>query len=72
MTLLPAYSPLAPFAVVIVALDDDPILRYVGNVVAEPGAPINSIDPHSIRIGEAVRVTFETVGDVALPRWIRA
>ena len=70
--LLAAYAELAPYLVVVVTLDEDPTLRMVGNLVSEPGAPINSVDPASVRIGEAVRVAFEQVDDVTLPRWVRA
>ena len=46
--LLPAYAELAPYNVVVVTLDEDPMIRLVGNVVAEEGAPINSVDPSTI------------------------
>ncbi len=69
--LLPAYSALAPYNVIVVELDENPKVRFVGNLVAAPGAPINSVDPHSIEIGEPVRVVFEKVDDVTLPRWAR-
>ena len=71
--LLPAYAALAPYNVVVVALDEDPTLRLVGNLVATAGGPINEVDPATIRIGEPVRVVFDHVADdIALPRWIRA
>ncbi|MEP6626045.1 MAG: OB-fold domain-containing protein [Acidimicrobiia bacterium] len=70
--LLPAYAELAPYNAVIVALDDNPAIRFVGNLVANADAPINEIDPATITIGEPVRVVFTTVDDVALPRWVRA
>lgn len=70
--LLPAYAELAPYNVVVVELDEDPDLRMVGNLVDAQGAPINSVDPHAIEIGEPVRVAFEQVSDeVFLPRWMR-
>jgi hypothetical protein len=70
--LLPAYQELAPYNVVVVELDEDPTLRMVGNLVAGVGEPINSVDPATIEIGEAVRVTFDRLTDeVALPRWVR-
>jgi uncharacterized OB-fold protein len=69
--LLPAYQALAPYNVVTVALDEDPRLRLVGNLVARPDGPINEIDPATIRIGAPVRVVFQQVGDVFLPRWMR-
>jgi len=70
--LLPAYAELAPYNVITVALDEDPTLRLVGNLIAAPEAAINSVDSTTIRIGEPVRVVFQLIDDVALPRWLRA
>ncbi len=70
--LLPAYTDLAPYNVILVELDEDPLVRVVGNLVREAGAPINSVDPHTINIGETVQVVFDVpVNGIALPRWIR-
>lgn len=69
--LLPAYAQLAPFNVIVVALDENPSLRLVGNLVASPDGPINEVDPGTIRIGDPVRVVFQRVEDVCLPRWMR-
>jgi len=69
--LLPAYAAVAPYNVITVSLEEDPGLRLVGNLVARPDGPINEIDPASIAIGESVRVVFQQVDDVHLPRWIR-
>ena len=71
--LLPAFMPFAPYPVVVVELDDHAGVRMVGNLVAAPGAAVNSVDPAGIEIGMAVRVSFETVAEgVALPRWVPA
>jgi uncharacterized protein len=70
--LLPAYSALAPYNVIVVALDEDPKIRMVGNLVRSPSGELNEIDPSSIEIGEPVRVVFHVVEDVTLPRWVRA
>jgi len=70
--LLPAYQTLAPYNVITVALEEDPSLRLVGNLVARPDGPINEVDPSTIRVGEPVRVVFQQVEDVVLPRWLRA
>ena len=70
--LLPAYQAVAPYNVITVALDDDPKLRLVGNLVARADGPINEVDPSTIRISEPVRVVFQQVEDVFLPRWMRA
>ncbi|MFF0202559.1 Zn-ribbon domain-containing OB-fold protein [Streptomyces sp. NPDC005017] len=65
--LLPGYAERAPYPVVIVELADAPRVRLVGNLVAAPGAPIDSLDPRLIRIGARVRVSF--TGD-GLPQWL--
>jgi len=69
--LLPAYQELAPYNVVTVTLAEDPSLRLVGNLVVRPDGPINEVDPATIRIGDPVRVVFQRVEDVYLPRWMR-
>jgi uncharacterized OB-fold protein len=69
--LLPAFAELAPYNVIIVALDEDPEIRFVGNLVARPDGAINEIDPATITIGEPVTVTFAKVDDVSPPRWLR-
>ncbi|MFQ5477804.1 MAG: Zn-ribbon domain-containing OB-fold protein [Candidatus Binatia bacterium] len=69
--LLPAFADVAPFNVVVVALDEDPRIRIVGNVVATEGGEINEVGAAEIVIGRAVRVAFQEIADgVALPRWI--
>jgi uncharacterized OB-fold protein len=68
--LLPAYGELAPYNVVVVALDEDPTIRFVGNLVDSPDAAINSVDPTTITIGAPVQVVFQAVDDVTLPRWM--
>jgi uncharacterized OB-fold protein len=70
--LLPAFAELAPYNVVVVALDENPSLRFVGNLVASPDGAINEVDPQTIRIGEPVRVVFQKVEDVYFPRWLRS
>ena len=70
--LLPAYADLAPYNVIVVALDEDPTIRMVGNLLASPDGAINEVDPATIRIGEPVTVVFQQVDDVHLPRWVRA
>lgn len=70
--LLPAYAELAPYNVIVVALDEDPTIRMVGNLLASPVGAINEVDPATIRIGEPVTVVFQQVDDVHLPRWVRA
>ena len=71
--LLPAYAAVAPYNVVVVALDEDPTLRMVGNVVTAADAPLDSIDPSTIEIGERVQVVFAPpIDDIAMPRWVRS
>jgi uncharacterized OB-fold protein len=70
--LLHAYAELAPYNVVVVALDEDPTIRLVGNLVTAADAPLNSVDPSTVEIGQPVTVVFAPVDDVFLPRWTRS
>ena len=59
---LPAFAADAPYAVVLVQLDDDPTLRLVGTV--------SDIAPADLAAGIAVEVWFDDVtDDISLPRW---
>ena len=70
--LLPADAELLPYNVIVVALEEEPTLRLVGNLVAAPDAPINSVDATTIEIGAPVRVVFQEHGPVVMPRWVLA
>ena len=71
--LLEPFSSAAPYNVIVVALDEDPTIRIVGNLVADRDGSINAIDPATIVIGEPVRIVFETINDeISMPRWVRA
>lgn len=71
--LLPAYGEQAPYNVVVVELDDDPTIRFVGNVVAGAGERLDSVEPHQVAIGDEVEVVFGQVAeDVWLPQWVPA
>jgi uncharacterized protein len=42
----------------------------VGNLLASPDGGIDEIDPSTVEIGTPVRVVFQQVEDVTLPRWV--
>ena len=70
--LLAAYAELAPYNVVVVELDEDPTIRFTGNVVDTPDGALDQVDPPHLDIGEAVEVCFAPAVDgIALPRWRR-
>ncbi len=70
--LLPQFAELAPYNVILVALDEDPNVRLVGNLIAREGGEINEIDPSDIEIGVPVRAVFDRVSeDIHLPRWVQ-
>ncbi|MEV0638720.1 OB-fold domain-containing protein [Streptomyces sp. NPDC050619] len=66
--LLPEYAEQAPYNVIVVELAEAPRIRLVGNLVSEAGAPLNSRDPRSIRIGARVRFVFDR--STGLPQWV--
>jgi uncharacterized OB-fold protein len=69
--LLPEFSELAPYNVIVVSLEEDPSLRMVGNLVNQAGDAIDVVDPGRIEIGAPVRVVFEGVSEsLHLPRWV--
>ncbi|CAM5669792.1 OB-fold domain-containing protein OS=Streptomyces alboniger OX=132473 GN=CP975_15105 PE=4 SV=1 [Streptomyces alboniger] len=68
--LLPAYAAQAPYNAVVVELAEAPRVRLVGNLVAAPGAPLDSVAPERLRIGVKVQVVFADVDGVAVPRWV--
>jgi uncharacterized OB-fold protein len=68
--LLPPFEALAPYVVVLVALEEDARVRLVGNLVARPGGSIGEVQPAAVTISAPVRVVFERITDeVHLPRW---
>lgn len=70
---LPAFEFFTPYPVVVVELKEGAHLRMVGNVISEPGAAINSVNPSRLSIGMPVSVSFESLTDeVSVPRWIIA
>ncbi len=69
--LLPAFSAVAPYNAIVVELDEDPLIRFAGNLVTSADGEINEIDPSTITIGEPVEVVFHRIDDVTLPRWVR-
>jgi uncharacterized OB-fold protein len=74
--LLEPYAGLAPYNVIVVELDVEPRIRFVGNLVESAQSSLDSIDPSTIRIGEPVEVTFKTFerpdgSTESLPFWVR-
>jgi uncharacterized protein len=74
--LLSAYAELAPYNVIVVELEEEPTLRFVGNLLKTADGAINEVDPHSIQIGEPVHVVFKRYeradgSDEFLPMWVR-
>jgi uncharacterized OB-fold protein len=69
--LIPQFAALVPYNVIVVALEEDPSIRLVGNLLASADAPINSVPFEEIKIGTRVRVVFQKVtDDFYFPRWI--
>ncbi len=69
--LLPAFAEVAPYNAIIVELEENPKIRFAGNLVTSADGAINEIDPATITIGEPVEVVFHQIDDVTLPRWKR-
>ena len=62
----------APYNVIVVAIEEDPSIRLVGNLVNDESGSIDEVDPAAIQVGDAVRAVFARMTkDVTLIRWIR-
>jgi uncharacterized OB-fold protein len=71
--LLPYYAERAPYNVILVALEEDPRIRLIGNLVASASGDIGAVDPATVAIGARVRVVFQAVAaEIHLPRWVLA
>ncbi|MEN8184885.1 MAG: OB-fold domain-containing protein [Myxococcota bacterium] len=69
--LLPGFAELAPYNVILVALEEDPRIRLVGNLLARADGPINEIGREQLRIGAPVQAVFQRLGEqIFVPRWI--
>jgi uncharacterized OB-fold protein len=70
--LLDAYNERPPTNVIVVALDEDPTIRMVSNLLAESGGPWDAIAYGDITIDEPVRfVPGVVIGDITLGGWVR-
>jgi len=69
--LLPGFTELAPYNVVMVELVEDPTVRLAGQLVARAGDRPGDLDPSTIVIGEAVRAVWIPVEDLAFLQWER-
>ncbi len=68
--LVAPFAELAPYNVIVVALQEDPHIRIVGNLVTDAQGAINEVKAQQIRIGAQVEVVFgEGPGGLRLPRW---
>ena len=71
--LLPQFTDIAPYNVIVVTLDEDPKIRLLGNLVNKADDVINTVDPSTIRIGDEVQVVFNELNDeITIPRWVLA
>jgi len=69
--LLPPFAALAPYVVAVVALEEDPRVRLVGNLVARRGGSLARPEGLEVRIGMPVRAAFEGVSErIHLLRWL--
>lgn len=70
--LLPPFQERVPYNVAVVELDEDPLIRILGNVVIRAEGPVLEFaDPSTIHIGDKVRGVFPRIeGEPRLLRWI--
>lgn len=68
--LLPPFDALAPYVVVLAALEEDARVRLVGALEPAGGGSLRDVDPAAVAIGAPVRAAFAPAGDgLYLLRW---
>ena len=70
--LLPPFQDRAPYNVAVVELDEDPLIRVLGNVIVRAESPnLKFADPSGLNIGDRVRSVFPCIeGESRLLRWV--
>jgi uncharacterized OB-fold protein len=69
--LLPPFVDESPYVVVVVELEEDPLIRLVGNVVREANGPIGAVSAEELTIGANVVAVFgESVEGYPVPQWM--
>ena len=62
----------APYTSIIVALDQDPAIRFVGNLLRNENGEINDYPYEELKIDTPVKVVFRKMNDeITLPLWIK-
>jgi uncharacterized OB-fold protein len=68
--LLEPFLSRAPYNVVVVEIEEDPLIRLIGNVVEDRKVGLEFVKPDELRIGAPVRAVFPVVeGEPRLLRW---
>jgi uncharacterized OB-fold protein len=70
--LLEPFQDRAPYNVAVVELDEDPLIRLLGNVIIDAESPnLEFVDPSRFDIGDRVRAVFPRIeGEPRLIRWV--
>jgi hypothetical protein len=68
--LLEPFLSRAPYNVVVVEIEEDPLIRLIGNVVVDREAGLEFVKPDELLIGAPVNAVFPIVdGEPRLLRW---
>ena len=60
--LLEPFQDRAPYNVAVVELDEDPLIRVLGNVIVDAESPnLQFVDPSGLDIGDRVRAVFPRI-----------
>ncbi len=69
--LLPPFVDESPYVVVVVELEEDPLIRLVGNVVRAVNDPIGAVPAEELHIGANVVAVFGTsIEGYPVPQWV--
>jgi uncharacterized OB-fold protein len=69
--LLPTFAEDAPYVVAVIELDEDPLIRLVGNIVREVDGSIGAVPSSELSIGAGVTAVFgKSIEGFPVPQWV--
>jgi len=69
--LLPPFAEEAPYVVAVIELEEDPLIRLVGNILREVDGSLGAVSGTELTIGARVTAVFgSSVEGFPVPQWV--
>jgi uncharacterized OB-fold protein len=69
--LLPIFAEEAPYVVAVIELEEDPLIRLVGNILREVDGSLGAVSSTELTIGAGVTAVFgRSIEGFPVPQWV--